>query len=267
MHRTTHGFSKYFDDLPEAVQMQNGARYHPYLIFTLLLSLFALASLAVTTVFTLDQGTLEILGAADTIVCVLFFLDFIISLRNAENKWRYLLTWGWLDLLSSIPTIDAFRLGRAARVVRIIRVLRGIRAARVLSLFIVQRRTQSTLLAAAFLSIVLVSFSAIAVLHFEGPANGNIQTGEDAIWWAVTTVTTVGYGDKYPVSPEGRALAIGLMVAGVGIFAILSGAFASWFLSPIHVAKEEDDLTAIRKELAQVKQLLAEMNRQNTSSH
>ncbi len=238
-------------------------RNHPYLIFMLLLSLFALAALAVETVFPLDQGTREILGTADTIVCALFFLDFIISLHRAENKWRYLITWGWLDLVSSIPTIDVLRLGRAARVVRIIRVLRGIRAARILTSFIMEKRTQSTLLAAALLTIVLVAVSAIAVLHFEVP-DGNIKSGEDAIWWAATTITTAGYGDKYPTSPEGRALAVGLMMAGVGIFAILSGAFASWFLAPAQ-AHRDDELNALRIELAEVKRLLLAANPQNAS--
>ncbi len=243
--------------------MEHTHRHHPYLIFMLLLSLFALAALAVETVFPLDEGTREILGVADTGVCVLFFLDFLVSLRQAENKRRYLVTWGWLDLLSSVPAIEVFRLGRAVRIVRIIRVLRGIRAARVLSLFIIERRTQSTLLAATFLSIVLVAVSAIAVMHFEVPVDGNIKTAEDAIWWAMTTITTVGYGDKYPVSPEGRALAIGLMVAGVGMFATLSGALASWFLAPAQ-ARREDELTAIRHELAELRQLLVAITPQNS---
>ncbi len=245
--------------------MESTNRHHPYLIFMLLLSLFALAALGFEAVFPLDEGTREILGVADTVVCALFFLDFIVSLRQAQNKWRYLVTWGWLDLLSSVPAIEVLRLGRTARIARIIRVLRGIRAARVLSLFIMERRTQSTLLAATFLSIVLVAVSAIAVLHFEAPVDGNIKTGEDAIWWAMSTITTVGYGDKYPLSSEGRALAIALMVAGVGMFATLSGVLASWFLAPAQ-AQREDELAAIRDELSQLKQLLVALDQQNTSS-
>jgi voltage-gated potassium channel len=82
----------------------------------------------------------------------------------------------------------------------------------------------------------------------------------------MSTTTTVGYGDKYPVSLEGRALAIGLMLAGVGIFAILSGVFASWFLAPGQTHRE-DELTAIRNELAEVKRMLAALNQQNISPY
>ncbi len=101
--------------------MESTNRHHPYLIFMLLLSLFALAALAFGALFSLDEGTREILGVADTVVCALFLLDFIVSLRQAKNKWRYLVTWGWLDLLSSVPAIEVLRLGRTARIARIIR--------------------------------------------------------------------------------------------------------------------------------------------------
>ncbi len=239
--------------------------HDPYLVFMLLLCCLALAILAVETLFALDQETLDILDVADTVICVLFFVDFVISFRQARNKWRYMLTWGWLDLVSSIPALDVLRLGRAARVLRIIRVLRAVRAARVWTVFIVDRRAQSTMLAAALLSIILVVVSAIAVLHFEAPLDGNIQTGEDAIWWAMATVTTVGYGDRYPVSPEGRMLAAVLMVAGVGMFATLSGVLASWFLAPTQ-AERHDEIAALRQELAEIKQLVAALQRKDDST-
>ncbi len=239
---------------------------HAYLVFMLLLSLFALVALGIEAVFPIDEGTREILGVADTTVCVLFFVDFVVSLRNAEHKLRYLVTWGWLDLLSSIPAIGVLRLGRTARIARILRVMRAVRAGRVLSVFIIERRKESALFAAMLLSIVLVAVSSIAVLHFEIPYDGNIKTGEDALWWAMTTITTVGYGDKYPVSTEGRALAIGLMVMGVGLFATLSGVLASWFMGSAQ-AQRDDELAMIRNELAEVKQMLAAMSVREQPSH
>jgi len=81
--------------------------------------------------------------------------------------------------------------------------------------------------------LVVVLFSgSIAALHFESAStDGNIRTAGDALWWAIVTVTTVGYGDLYPVTVEGRVVAVVLMVAGVGTFATLAGALASWFLA------------------------------------
>ncbi len=77
---------------------------------------------------------------------------------------------------------------------------------------------------------LLLTFSSISILLCEHHADGNIKTAEDAIWWSFATVTTVGYGDKYPVTTEGRVLGSFLMIAGVGMFASLSGLAASFFL-------------------------------------
>jgi voltage-gated potassium channel len=64
--------------------------------------------------------------------------------------------------------------------------------------------------------------------------SSNIKTPGDALWWAFATITTVGYGDKYPITTEGRIVAIILMVAGVGLFATFTGYLSSYFLEPTH---------------------------------
>jgi voltage-gated potassium channel len=87
---------------------------------------------------------------------------------------------------------------------------------------------------------VLLALASISILHFEHdlPA-ANIHTPDDALWWSLSTITTVGYGDRYPVSAEGRAVGALLMIAGVGLFATLSGVIAAWFLSPRTDREEE----------------------------
>lgn len=208
-------------------------RVRPYQLFILALSLYALAALSVEVLAPVSPGTKQILEVSDAAVCILFFADFVYQMVRAPNKWRYFWRWGWLDLLSSIPMIDALRVGRLARVVRILRVLRGLRSTKLLASFILERRSESAFLAAALLSLLLVVFSSIAVLQFEGNrTGGNIRSAEDALWWAITTITTVGYGDRFPVSTEGRVVGGVLMMAGVGLFGTLSGFIAAWFLKP-----------------------------------
>jgi voltage-gated potassium channel len=223
----------------------------------LVLSVFAVGALAVNTFVRPSPPTRAVLAYADTAICFFFLIDFIVSLVRTPRRGRYLLTWGWLDLLSSLPAIDALRWGRAARVLRILRVLRGIRATKVLSEFILYRRAQSAFLAALLVSILLVVFSASAVLMFETSPEANIRTPEDAVWWATVTVTTVGYGDKYPLSSEGRLIAAVLMTAGVGLFGTFSGFVAAWFLeSP---ARHSAELEAIRTLHHEVRDLREEI--------
>jgi voltage-gated potassium channel len=79
-------------------------------------------------------------------------------------------------------------------------------------------------------AFLLVSFSALSILVLEQHVDSNIKTAEDAVWWAMSTITTVGYGDRYPVTTEGRMLGMVLMLMGVGMYGGLSGMVASVFL-------------------------------------
>ena len=204
----------------------------PYTLFILALSAYALLALAIDTLVPMSPETRQIFVYSDNAVCLLFFVDFLLSLARAEHRGRYFLQWGWLDLLSSIPMVKSLRWGRAARILRIIRVLRGLRATRVMTEFLLGRRAEAAFLAAFLITFLMIFTSAIAVLQFETAPQANIRTAEDALWWAVATVTTVGYGDRFPITSEGRLVAALLMAAGVGLFGTLSGFVASWFLQP-----------------------------------
>ncbi len=210
----------------------------PYQVFMLALCLYALVALATQAFLPLDPGTRQILDIADYGVCMLFLVDFILNLATAPKRMEYLIRWGWIDLASSIPAVPALRWGRAARVLRIFRVLRGARSTKLLASFVLERRAEEAFLAAALLSLLLVVLSSVSILEFERGADSNIKTAQDALWWAYVTITTVGYGDKYPVTPEGRIIAAFLMTAGVGLFGTFSGFVASWFLKPAAAEQE-----------------------------
>jgi voltage-gated potassium channel len=235
----------------------------PYDLFMLVLCLWALVILAAGVFVRWTDATGAVLAYADDIVCGLFLVDFFVSLYRAPRRLHYLVTWGWVDLLSSIPAIDMFRWGRAARILRFLRVLRGIKSARALTHFVVGRRTESTLLASSLVTLLLVVSASIAVLEFEAPDGGNIATAQDAMWWAVSTMTTVGYGDRYPITSEGRIVGVFLMAAGVGLFGILSGAVASWFLSPV-AQEAETDSAEIKQLLVELKEKVDAMSRQSS---
>ncbi|NTV94536.1 MAG: ion transporter [Thiobacillus sp.] len=213
--------------------------------------------LAVDTLFRLDPRTREIIAWLDNGVCLLFFVDFLITFWRAEDRAEYFWRWGWLDLLSSIPMVDELRWGRLARIFRIFRILRGLRSAKLVAEWFTDRRRESALLSAGLISLILVVFSAIAILQLETAPNSNIRSAEDALWWAITTITTVGYGDLYPVTSAGRLLAAAMMIAGVGLFGALSGLVASLLLRPAENRQEADlaelqaDIRALRAQLAE----------------
>jgi voltage-gated potassium channel len=233
----------------------------PYLLFILIISVLALVVLAADMFVAANSDTGRILRYADTLLCVLFFGDFVVCLMRSKNRLKYLATWGWLDLISSIPIIDALRWGRAARLARVLRVLRGVRSARILMRFILERRAQSAALAAALTSIVVIAVSSIAILHFERVAgdDAKIRTAEDALWWSVVTITTVGYGDLYPVTTEGRVVAVGLMFVGVGLIGTWSGIAAAWFMAAAQ-DQQHANIDTLRSEIQELRRML-EVNR------
>lgn len=236
--------------------MKPAARVMPiYQLFMLALCILALAGIVVQNAFRQDPEIEAILDVADFLICIAFAIDFVVSLWTAPNRMRYLVTWGWLDLLSSIPTLDMARWGRIARVARITRVLRGIRVARVLSTMLLTKRRQSTLLAAMLLALVLIFASSTAILHFEVPPDANIKTADNALWWAFATITTVGYGEFYPVTMEGRLIAAILMTAGVGLFGAFSAALAAWFLVPEDEATDAE-IAALRDEIQKLREVM-----------
>jgi voltage-gated potassium channel len=231
-----------------------------YHLFMLVLCVLALVGIVVQNAFRHDPEIELVLDYADFIICVAFAIDFFITLWRAPKRVRYLVTWGWLDILSSIPTLHIARWGRLARIARISRVLRGLRATRLIGEAVLTKRRESTIAAAALLALMLIIFSSTAILHFEVHPDSNIHTAEDAIWWSMATITTVGYGDRYPVTTEGRVLAALLMVAGVGLFGTFSAALAAWFLIPEGQATNTE-IAALREEITALRRAMEELVR------
>jgi voltage-gated potassium channel len=227
-------------------------RGHAYQLFIMVLCVYAILALAVERFFSLSADTLQLLDYADHGVCLLFGFDFAHSLYVAPSRWSYVATWGWIDLLSSIPMIPALRIGRAARVLRIFRVLRGVRATKILSSFVLEHRSDSAFLAAGLVSFLLLILASASVLHFETGPESNIKGAEDALWWAYSTMTTVGYGDRYPVTSEGRLIGALLMTAGVGLFGTFSGFVATWFLAPT-ARRNRSEIEMLRREIGDLR--------------
>jgi voltage-gated potassium channel len=125
----------------DAVEHESLRRHAPYLLFILIVTALSIGVVAADEMVELDDETSHILRIADTLLCVIFFVDFLHCLASAENKRKYLMTWGLLDLISSIPLLGILRIGRAARVVRVLRLLRGIRSIRILLRFVLAKRT------------------------------------------------------------------------------------------------------------------------------
>lgn len=191
----------------------------------LLLSIFVVLSLIVEVIFKVPSEIIEILIYVDFIICLVFLIDFIQQLRSASSKLEYM-KWGWLDLISCIPLME---LNQYARLIRILRLIKAIKTISILSHAINENKSSSSFHFMVFISLMMMTFCSIYVLYLERQATGaNILTASDAFWWTFVTITTVGYGDLYPVTLEGRIVAMILITTGVGLFGSFTAMIASW---------------------------------------
>ena len=196
--------------------------------YDVFISVAAVASIAIVTwLFCVnpDAEIAKLLNYFDSLFCLVFFLDYLKQIAHSKNRMKYIFGWGLLDLASSIPAIGPLRY---LRITRALRVLRAIRSVRILSQVYRRDRVGAAIVLSMLIAFSGIILSCVGVLHFESQDPGaTIKTADDVMWWAVSTASTVGYGDYYPVTGPGRLLAAVVMVLGIGLFATLAGATAS----------------------------------------
>jgi len=196
-------------------------------LFILILSFYILISLFISSLMKLSAETQVLLNYIDNGICCVFLIDFFIRFKNAPHKGQFI-KWGWIDLLASIPNLEIFRPGRFLRIFRLIRLFRSVKSSFFVYKFINSNRSRNTLVSISLIALLMIIFSSIAILQFENAPDSNILTAEDALWWSYTTITTVGYGDRFPVTTEGRLIGVALMTVGVGIFGTYTALIAAW---------------------------------------
>ena len=217
-----------------------------YELFIVIFTLFSLLVTVSLLFFPLAPVVKDILAQINLLITLIFLADFIHLFRRAESKIAYMKSQGWLDLLGSLPVYPVFRFFRIFRMVEVLRELRK-RGARPIWNEIVQRRAQNALRYTGFAVFFVISLGSILVLQFESVSpSANILTEQEAIWWAIVTIATVGYGDFYPVTFYGRLVGIILIIVGVGTFGVLSSYLAKTFLSP--TKQESEDQKQYEKE-------------------
>ena len=209
-------------------------------LLVIVLSIYVLFALLIDTFFKLQPEMSRLLTIVDDVICVFFLFEFCVRFYQAESKWKFM-KWGWIDLISSIPSLEVFRPGRALRLFRLLRMIRAFRSLKHLVHHIFRNRAQGAFMSVSLFAILMVIFSSIAILQVEDSPESNIKTAEDAVWFSYVTITTVGYGDKYPVTTEGRIIAAVLMTTGVGLFGIFTGFVASWFVEDKREESEKED--------------------------
>ena len=179
------------------------------------------------------------------LVWVVFAADYAIRLAIAEHRVRFV-RHNLVDLAA--VTMPALRPLRLVSALLLIQQQGGQKLRGHVATYVVAS------------TALVVSISGLAVLDAErGATGGNISTWQDALWWALVTVTTVGYGDFYPVTGEGRLFALGLMLCGIALLGIVTASLSSWLLEKVADSSEKAqaatarDITALAETIEELR--------------
>lgn len=220
----------------------------------------------------------QVLYILDSLNAFILLADFFHRLYRAPNRLRYLISLGWLDLIGSLPGLPILRLARVPRLVALVKLVNRETPEEVRQ---DARRSlaSSTLLSTILIVLVVVTVGSILIVLVESNApTGNILTGEDAVWWSIVTIATVGYGDRFPTTDIGRLIGVAMIVVGVSLFSVLTSFIATTFVARrrsleqksedgalrdeiVHILAEqrrsaEQEAAALRSEIAQLRQLI-----------
>ncbi|MDQ6753748.1 MAG: potassium channel family protein [Actinomycetota bacterium] len=185
-------------------------------------ALVFVAAYAVEVLFNVPESRAPELDAIIIGTWVVFVLDYLVNLYLAPQRWR------WFGRNLHLLLIVALPILRPLRLLRLVTLLA-----------LLQRRAGSALRGSvvayvACSAALLVFVGALAALDAEqnDPA-ANIRSFGDALWWACVTITTVGYGDHYPVTMIGRMVAVGLMISGITVLGVVTATVATWLVQRV----------------------------------
>jgi voltage-gated potassium channel len=233
-----------------------------YEIFVGVLSILSIVNI-VLALLAEDPNLETVLHIMNGLFSIIFLGDFAYRLFTAESKSRYFFRqFGWADLLASLP-FEGAKILRVFRLVRVIRLLRDY-GVKNIGRGLVRDRAGSALLTLLLMGILVLEFGSLEILYLEQYApEANITSASDALWYVIVTISTVGYGDHFPVTNGGRIFGALIIIIGVGIFGTFTGYLANVFLSPSK--KTPDASTSDGDVQTKVRQLQALMAQQQAT--
>jgi voltage-gated potassium channel len=202
----------------------------------------------------------------DSGIWAVFVVDYLVRFARAKDK-KYFFTHNLFDLLSIIPASSIFAFFRVAQIGRTFRMLKMLRIARLVGL---TGRLASLFKRSEFLYYLYISIAVILVAAAMFRISEKFSFNE-ALWWAITTATTIGYGDITPKTGLGRGAAIILMFLGIGFIGMLTSTITEYFAKEDEekvgrqLDRLENENRQLKHELDEVKALLIKQS--NDSNH
>lgn len=202
------------------------------------LIILSIIAFSVETLPDLDERTIKILKYIEWIVVAIFSAEYLYRIVVAKEKLKYVFSfYGMIDLLAILPFYLSLAVDfRSLRVLRLLRLARLFKLSRYNSAFDRLRRalveSKHELIISTALLAIAIYLSAFGIYYFEHEEQPDkFRSIFDAMWWSLATVTTVGYGDIYPITVGGRIFTFVVLICSLGLVAVPTGIFATALMS------------------------------------
>lgn len=199
-----------------------------------LLIVLSIITFSIETIPDLKPQTIALLHGIELVCIIVFTIEYVLRIYVADRKIRFVFSFfGLIDLLAILPFYLSFgvdlRSLRALRFVRLLRLFKLVRYNKALRHFASAIKiAKEEIFLFLFITLILIYLSAVGIYYFENEAQpDHFSSIFDSLWWAIITLTTVGYGDVYPVTIGGRVFTFFILIIGLGIVAIPAGILSS----------------------------------------
>ncbi|MDX1365313.1 ion transporter [Arenibacter latericius] len=236
---------EYLRDMVEGSESRK-SRYFAYIIQTLIL--ISIVAFTMETVPSISDETKIILRGVEIFCVLVFSLEYLLRLYVSERKLKFVFSFfGIIDLLAILPFYLALGMDlrslRALRFLRLFRILKLMRYNKAINRFSIAIKTaKEEITLFLFVTLILIYLSAVGIYYFENEAQPeHFASIFDSLWWAIVTLTTVGYGDVYPITLGGRMFTFVILMIGLGIVAIPTGIISSALTNAIDEKEEKEE--------------------------
>ncbi len=220
--------------IKDIVEINDNKKSRLFSFFIQALILVSIITFSIETIPNLKPQTIKILQSIELFSVIIFTVEYILRIFVADSKPKFIFSlFGIIDFLAILPFYLSFGIDlrslRALRFLRLFRVLKLARYNKALKHFTKAiKMAKEEILLFLFTTLILIYFSAIGIYYFENQAQPeHFSSIFDSLWWSIITLTTVGYGDVYPITVGGRVFTFFILMIGLGIVAIPTGIISS----------------------------------------
>jgi voltage-gated potassium channel len=222
------------DYIKSIVEINDNRMSRVFAFFIQALILISIITFSIETIPNLKPQTRTIIESIELVCVIVFTIEYLLRIFVADRKPKFIFSFfGIIDLLAILPFYLSFgvdlRSLRALRFLRLFRVLKLVRYNRAMNHFTrAIKSAKEEIFLFIFITLILIYFAAVGIYYFENQAQPeHFSSIFDSLWWAIITLTTVGYGDVYPITVGGKIFTFLILMIGLGIVAIPTGIISS----------------------------------------